>query len=353
MAGAVESGNKGRSAKKRVLTPFLDCAVIERSYRCAATVARRSGSNFYGCFSLLPRDKRRAVTALYAFARQTDDFGDAAGAVAERRRQLEVWRGTTARALLSGRSNGLRCSGDPSVSAAVRSAATDLLPALADSVTRYSIPSQYLVEMIDGVIADQHQTRFDTFEQLEHYCYRVASTVGLACMHIWQYTPPLPYSAAVDCGVAFQLTNILRDLREDAARDRLYLPRQLWRPLGLTEAEMFACEPSPAMLRLINGVAARARVRFFRGWAVYDSLHRDGRRMFSMMWRTYRALLESIEADPAAALRHRVRLGHRDRLRLIGSHVAGPLFRRLAAPTVDPRYRGDATATDRLHERQG
>lgn len=327
--------------------------MIERSHRRAAIVARRSGSNFYGAFALLPREKRRAITALYAFARQTDDFGDAGGTASQRRRQLEVWRGATARALLSGNSNGLRWDSDPAVSEAVRSAAIDLLPALADSATRYAIPSQYLVEIIDGVITDQHQTRFDTFEQLEHYCYRVASTVGLACLHVWQYTPPLPYSAAVDCGVAFQLTNILRDLREDAARDRIYLPRQLWSPLGLTDADMLACEPSSAMLRVVADIAARARVRFFRGWAAYDSLHSDGRRMFSMMWRTYRSLLEAIEADPAAALRHRVRLGPGDRLRLIGSHVAGPLFRRLPAPTVDPRYRGDATAIDRLSERRG
>lgn len=326
--------------------------VIEESYRCAAAVARRSGSNFYGAFALLPREKRRAATALYAFARQTDDFGDAEGTATQRRRQLEIWRGATARALLSGHTSGLRWNSESAGSAAVRSAAIDLLPALADTAARYSIPSQYLVDLVDGVIADQYQTRFDTFEQLEHYCYRVASTVGLACLHIWQFQPPLPYSAAVDCGVAFQLTNILRDLREDAARDRLYLPRQLWSPLGLTESEMLACDPSPAMLQVIADIAARARVRFFRGWAVYDSLHRDGRRMFSMLWRTYRALLEAIEADPAAALRRRVRLGRGDRLRLIGSHVAGPLFRRLPAPTIDPRYQGDATATERRPERR-
>ncbi len=98
------------------------------------------------------------------------------------------------------------------------------------------------MEIIDGVLADQQKTRFDTYEQLEHYCYLVASAIGLACLHIWGFRGPLPVDAAIDCGLAFQLTNILRDVAEDAQRGRLYLPRQHYEQHGLCEDDLLAAQ---------------------------------------------------------------------------------------------------------------
>lgn len=274
------------------------------------------------------------MTALYAFARQTDDLGDSLGTAAERQRNLKAWRAATAHSLgvdQRSASEGPSFGGtsDSALPAAARAAATDLLPALADSAKRYAIPSQHLLEIVDGVILDQYQTRYDTFEEVERYCYLVASAVGLACMPIWQHAPELPKAAAIDCGLAFQWTNILRDIREDAARGRIYLPAECWAPRGLSEADFQTSKPSSAMLDVCSEIAERARQQFERGWEVYEYLHPDGRRMFSMIWRSYRSLLGRIQADPAAVFRHRVELRHRDRLRIIGSHFVGPLFRRL------------------------
>ena len=288
------------------------------------------------------------MTALYAFARQTDDMGDAladsanphdqTGRLLATCRTLEAWRAATARALLSSNPGSLAWLSEAACPGDLIPMATAILPALADAVKRYEIPSQYLLDLIDGVLADQTQKRFHSFEQLEHYCYQVASTVGLACIHIWQFRAPLPLSAAIDCGVAFQLTNILRDIREDAARNRIYLPREFWGKRGLSEAELLACKPDERMLEVMEDLAKKARARYLRGWEVFESLHPDGRKMFSMMWRTYRLLLYKIDSDPAKALEHRVRLDFSQKMRLIGAHFIGPLYRRLPSPLHDSRF---------------
>jgi len=217
----------------------------------------------------------------------------------------------------------------------LRARAEEILPAVADAVSRFEIPSRFLLEIIDGVLADQTKTRFDTYELLEHYCYLVASAVGLACLHIWQFRPPLPMRAAVDCGLAFQLTNILRDIREDAQRGRIYLPQQHWREHGLCEDDLLDPRPDDRLRCLISDEARRAATLFDSGWRVWDSLHPDGRPMFSMMWRTYRRILSHIEADPCSVLRCRVRLSTSERLGLGSQHFIGPLFRRLPVPPLE------------------
>jgi 15-cis-phytoene synthase len=308
-----------------------------------------SGSSFFRSFALLPREKRRAMTALYAFARQTDDMGDSdtssinsqdqTGQLLANCRTLEAWRAATARALLAGNPGSLAWLSEAACPGDMIPMATAILPALADAARRYEIPSQYLLDIIDGVLADQTQKRFHSFEQLEHYCYQVASTVGLACIHIWQFQTPLPLSAAIDCGVAFQITNILRDICEDAQRDRLYLPREFWARRGMTETDLFACQPTESMLAVMDDLSAKARARFISGWQVIEALHPDGKRMFSMMWRTYRLLLYRIDSDPAAALQKRVRLTATEKFKLAGSHFIGSLYRKLGDPTCDPRFR--------------
>ncbi|XZE54929.1 phytoene/squalene synthase family protein [Planctomycetaceae bacterium SH139] len=322
----------------------MSSALVDDSYRCAAQVARRAGSNFFRSFALLPHEKQLAMTALYAFARQTDDLADAqvdAGDLLATCRTLEAWRAMTARALLaaghldSAAANRLIESAAP---ARLPNSAANLLPAMADTARRFVIPPQYLIDLIDGVLADQTQTRFHSFEQLEHYCYQVASTVGLACIQIWGHDPPLPYSAAVDCGVAFQLTNILRDLREDAERGRIYLPREFWGGEEIAITTILAKQPSANLLAAIDQLSARARARYQSGWSVFASLHPDGQPMFSMMWRTYRLLHCKLDRNPTAALRKRLRLGWTERLALASSHFVPRLFRRLDSPLKDPRF---------------
>jgi phytoene synthase len=314
---------------------------IAESYQHACRISRRSGSNFYRSFWLLPSEKRLAMCALYAFARITDDIGDCEAPISLRKEWLSWWRQATAMNLIGETPVG-RCrlpQGFPESTADwpvdLRARAEEILPAVADAVSRFEIPSRFLLEIIDGVLADQTKTRFDTYELLEHYCYLVASAVGLACLHIWQFRPPLPMRAAVDCGLAFQLTNILRDIREDAQRGRIYLPQQHWREHGLCEDDLLDPRPDDRLRCLISDEARRAAALFDSGWRVWDSLHPDGRPMFSMMWRTYRRILSHIEADPCSVLRHRVRLSTSERLGLGSQHFIGPLFRRLPVPPLE------------------
>lgn len=311
---------------------------VAASYRHVRRVARRSRSSFYHSFWLLPRPKRDAMCALYAFARVTDDLGDSSEPAALRRRWLDQWRQLTALNLIGdGPANQIRSPQgwpDPGqrLPATMHVHAAQILPALRDSARRYEIPSRYLLEIIDGVLADQQKTRFDTFEQLEHYCYLVASAVGLACLHIWGFHGPLPVRPAIDCGLAFQLTNILRDVAEDARRGRIYLPRQHYEQHGLCEDDLLRPREDDRLRCLVLDEVVRATELFDSGWHVWDSLHADGRPMFSMMWRTYRALLDRIAEDPGAVAVRRVRLSLRQRLELVSQHFVGKMFQRLEVP---------------------
>lgn len=311
------------------------------SYRHVRRIARRSGSSFYRSFWLLPRGKRKAMYALYAFARITDDIGDCDEPAALRSRWLDWWRQTTALNLISDTpinhvplAPGLaEDTSDWPIDLIGR--ARQILPALRDTTQQFEIPSRYLLEIIDGVLADQQKTRFDTYEQLEHYCYLVASAVGLACLHIWGFNGAVPMRAAIDCGLAFQLTNILRDISEDAERGRIYLPRQHFAQHGLCEDDLLVPRADDRLVCLIEDEIRRAQALYVSGWQVWDSLDQDGRPMFSMMWRTYRKLLDRIAENPRAVASRRVCLSKSERVKIISQHFVPPFFRRLPVPPCE------------------
>src|SRR6202171_3699519 len=159
---------------------------LTASYAYCRRLARLSASNFYYSFWLLPRPKRMAMYALYAYLRQTDDWGDSGAAVEVRRTTLAGWRGSLARSL--------------------RGEFDDLLwPALADAVERFAVPHELLFAVIDGVEMDLDRSRYQTFAELEEYCYRVASTVGLACIRVWGFRSDAALEPARQCGLAFQM----------------------------------------------------------------------------------------------------------------------------------------------------
>ncbi|MEO1614589.1 MAG: phytoene/squalene synthase family protein [Planctomycetota bacterium] len=315
--------------------------LISDSYRNVRRISRRSGSSFYRSFWLLPRPKRRAMYALYAFARVTDDIGDCSEPAALRSRWLDWWRQTTALNLISDAPSN-RVPLAPGLAEDTSDWPIDLIrharsimPALRDTCCRFEVPSRYLLEIVDGVLADQQKTRFDTYEQLEHYCYLVASAVGLACLHIWEFRGPLPTQAAIDCGLAFQLTNILRDISEDANRGRIYLPRQHFAQHGLTEDDLLVPRPDDRLVCLIEEEIRRARKLYASGWRVWDSLDQEGRPMFSMMWRTYHKLLDRIAENPRAVVMRRVRLTTGERFGLVSQHFFPPFYHRLAVPPAE------------------
>ena len=274
---------------------------LQASYRFCRSMCRRAKSNFSISFLLLPKNKCRAMHALYAFMRHTDDLADNDQPADVRAEMLHQWRATLDGALAD--SEVVLPSDDPG---------RNLLPALADTVRTFHIPREHLHAVIDGVEMDLTPRRYETFGDLEVYCRRVASAVGVACLHIWGFRGPEALTSAHQCGLAMQLTNILRDLGEDAREGRVYLPMDELRQCGYAP-ENLADNLTRGIAdesfdRLMRFQIDRAAGFYVEGARLFDWLEPDGRRIFGTMMSTYRALLTQIERDPSQVLRRRVRL---------------------------------------------
>jgi phytoene synthase len=181
---------------------------LAASYRCAEGVARSRARNFYYSFIVLPPEKRRAFCAVYAFMRYCDDISDGSDTLEDKRKKLGSWRAQL----------DVVANGDFHMS--------PILPAFHDTMRRFSIPADYFHWIIDGAEMDLSIDHYETFEDLYRYCFNVASAVGLVCLQIFGYTDERARKHAEHCGVAFQLTNILRDIKQDADMGRIYLPAE-------------------------------------------------------------------------------------------------------------------------------
>jgi 15-cis-phytoene synthase len=289
---------------------------LSTSYAFCQRLARKSASNFYFSFLLLSREKRQAMCALYAYLRQVDDLADDdRSSIANRRAALE-----TLRAAVSA----------PSPKPEVN----PILPALADTVARYSIPSEYLTAAIDGVEMDLDGRRYDTFAELEQYCYCVASVVGLACIHIWGVRSPAALEPARCCGVAFQLTNILRDLKEDAQRGRVYLPQEDLRRFSYASEQLLRGETNAQFLELMQFEIVRAEQFYSAANALEPLLQTDGQRVFRAMTATYRAVLAKIKRRPTDVFLRRMRLSPWEKAGI----AARALLTRSAVPTAASQW---------------
>jgi phytoene synthase len=255
---------------------------------CAA-ILRRSGSSFAMPISLLPAAKRRGTTALYAFCRVADDLVDDAVDSAAAAEALAAFAARTGDALA-----GLSVD-DP------------VLRAVADTVRRYAVPGQCLHDILAGVRMDLDRSRYETPAELELYCSRVASAVGIAAIHVWGFTDPAALDAAHDCGVAFQLTNILRDVPEDLARGRIYLPRADLVACGCSEDDLLAGRIGPGFARLAGLETDRAAARFRAAAALDGMLSTDGRAVFRAMFGVYRSLLAAVRRAGTTIFTTRVR----------------------------------------------
>jgi 15-cis-phytoene synthase len=242
--------------------------------RYTRRLARASKSNFYYAFLFLPRDKRAAITTAYAFCRQTDDLIDDAASLPAAVEALKGWREELD-----------RCYAGTATHPTFR--------ALAQILGRFPIPQEYLADVIAGCEMDATLTRYATFEDLALYCYRVASCVGLICIEIFGYRNPLTRQYAVDMGTAFQLTNIIRDVGQDARRGRIYLPQEDLRRFGVSEADLLAGRGTPAFADLMRFQAERAKRFFARAEAPAED--RPHLLAAEIMRSIYRALLQTIE----------------------------------------------------------
>jgi phytoene synthase len=262
-------------------------SATDQSYDYCRRVARRRAKNFYYSFVLLSRPQRNAMCAIYAFMRYCDDLSDEPGAT---RAAIELWRKEMEEALEG------RFSKHP------------VWPAFYHTVRRFGIPHQYFREMIDGVLSDLEPRRFETFAQLYRYCYQVASVVGLTIIHIFGFDTRSALPLAERCGVAFQLTNILRDIREDAERDRIYLPAEDLARFGVTEEDLRAGRRSEPFLKLMTFEAQRARGYYNESRPLLDLIHPRSRASLLALITIYSRLLERIEHSNYDVFRRRVRL---------------------------------------------
>jgi phytoene synthase len=294
--------------------------MLESSYAACRRLCREAGSNFVGGFLLLPRPKRHGMDALYAFMRHTDDLVDNPHPDHLRRQTLLEWRGDLEHALLGNIDRHDRStSANPLGSQAT--VGREILPAVADTVRRYRIPPDLLRDVIDGVELDLQKRRYETFDDLRQYCQLVASAVGLACIHIWGFRGPEAFEPARQCGLAMQLTNILRDLGEDVDQDRVYLPLEDLRAYDYSVDDLAAHRADDRFTRLVAFEAERAESYYHDGAELLGLLDADGQRVFGMMMSVYRALLRKIRGRPADVFRRRVRVSKPHKL-LIGARWA-------------------------------
>jgi phytoene synthase len=251
--------------------------------------AAGSGSSFYYSFLFLPPQRRRAITALYAFCREVDDVVDECVDPGLARTRLAWWRSELA-STYAGR------PGHP------------VTQSLAEAVRTFSLPQELLAEIIDGMEMDLVQNRYADFKALHLYCYRVASTVGLLAAEIFGYEDRHTLKYAHDLGLAFQLTNIIRDVGEDARRGRIYLPAEEMARFGVTAEDILRARSSDAFRTLMAFQIERAEHHYAQAFAQLPARDRRAQRPGLVMAAIYRTLLDEIRRDGCRVLERRVAL---------------------------------------------
>lgn len=269
------------------------------SYRIAESVAR-SRSNFYYSFIVVPAEKRRALCAVYAFMRTCDDIsdgdsGDGDVTVEARRARLRQWR-TQLDAVLSG-----DAAGNP------------IFPAFLDTVRRYRIPAEHFHQVIDGAEMDLDVSGYQTFDELYKYCFNVASAVGLVCLHIFGFTDQRARKYAEQCGIAFQLTNILRDIREDADMGRVYLPQEDLGKFGCSEEDLRSAVFDDRFRALMRFQMERAREYYAAARNLLPLVDETSKPALWAMIEIYEGILDKIEQRGFDVFTNRVRLSGRQK----------------------------------------
>jgi len=281
---------------------------LTTAYSVCRHIARSSAKNFYYGFMLLPAQKRNALSAVYAFMRHADDLSDDPGMTPqERRTKLTEFIGSYHRALDTGRTD------DP------------VFLALRDSQQRYGIPMELLDQLVAGTGMDVRESEekdaplvvYRSFNDLYDYCYHVASVVGLVCIRIFGYRDPAAEQFAERLGIAFQLTNILRDVKEDASISRVYLPQEDLERFGVTPAELGAGVPMEKLRPLLAFEAARAREFYVAADRLLPMIDEVSQPALWAMVEIYRGILDRIELRQFDVYSERVRLSVGDKLKVL------------------------------------
>ncbi len=257
---------------------------LANSFAHCRGVARKAARNFYYGFRLLPPEKHDALCALYAFMRGVDDISDEPGNRMEKMLRLAERRAAMDRAL-AGKTEG-----------------APIWAAFRHTVTRYGIPARYLHDLISGAEMDLTGNSYETFDRLREYCYRVAGTVGLCCVYVFGFSDPRAPELAETLGIAFQLTNILRDIAKDFRMGRVYLPQEDLARFGCGVDELYTAPASPNLRALVKFEVERAWGLYREGWNLISLVNEDSRAALWALARIYSGILEKIEARNFDAL---------------------------------------------------
>ena len=272
---------------------------VEQSYEYCKHVARSRAKNFYYSFLLLSQQQRKAMCAIYAFMRYCDDLSDEPGAT---RDAIERWRLEMEDAL-EGHFSG-----------------HGVWPAFHHTVSRFGIPHEYFRQMIEGVASDLEPRRFESFEQLYRYCYQVASVVGLTIIHIFGFESPEALVLAEKCGIAFQLTNILRDVREDRENSRIYLPAE---DIARFKADLAKHDEN--FISLMRFEADRAHAYYDESRPLVGMVDERSRKSLKALIEIYSRLLKRIEQSNFDVLSRRIRVPTWEKMGiLLGGLVGKP-----------------------------
>ena len=297
-AAAEENTNEVVARDRSVikLRPYSD--TVRESYAECNRIARAARSSFYLAFFGLRKEKRNALCALYAFMRLIDDVSDEPGDLESKRQALARWRSMLDQAI-GGHTDGRA-----------------VLPALADTIERFQIPTRYFHDLILGAEMDLTVSTYATFDRLSEYCYRVAGTVGLTCLHVFGFNDPKAPDLAERLGLAFQLTNIIRDVGSDYAMGRIYLPQEDLDRFGI-RAEELRGPVTPPLKELLAFEAERAWQMYQEGAPLVSRVNADSQATLWALVRTYSSLLARIEEREFDVFASRISLSSAEKIQYL------------------------------------
>jgi len=290
--------------------------VVADSYATCHRIARASHSNFYYAFFLLPMPKRDGLAALYAFMRLVDDVSDENQSLLAKHRGLAKWRAAFDEAV-TGHSQVFDGTAAMALPAEPLYGQAEVLPALVDTMHRYKMPARYLHDLISGAEMDLTVETYPTFDRLREYCYRVAGTVGLTCTHVFGFRDARALDLAEKLGLAFQLTNIIRDVHEDYKLGRVYLPEEDLQRYGVSPEDFGRSEATLGVRELLRFESERAWQLYEEGSALLGLIDADSRGALWLLVHTYSALLGRMELLDFAVFGERVRLSKAEKMMFI------------------------------------
>lgn len=270
---------------------------LSRTLKAPHRLATATGSNFYYSFLFLPTAKRRAITTVYKFCRLLDDIVDSDATGRDPLAELQQWRDEVEACY----------QGDPE---------TPFGEELMNTIDAYELPKQPFMDIVEGMEMDLHWASYQTFSDLREYCYRAASAVGLLCIEIFGYDSPVTREYAVNLGLALQLTNIMRDLREDAARGRVYIPLEDLERFGYSERDLKANLYNKPFIELMAYQHKRAKYYFEKASSSLPAQDRANMMAAEIMKAIYQEILDHIRAAQYNVFYNRVTVPKSRRMKI-------------------------------------